>query len=118
VGIGARQAARYAGALAERFPLLAAVVTNGAEPLGSAFHGDVRAHTPLRARVRAVNGAGDSLAAGTIRGLAEGMALAEAVRFGLGAAALTLEAGGILEAAFTADAVAERMAGGSPSGPE
>lgn len=113
VGAGARQAARYASALADAHGINV-VVTNGGEPLASASRGDVRAHAPLRARIKAVNGAGDSLAAGTIRGLADGMALPEAVRLGLAAAALTIEAGGVLDAPFSEDAVAERMAGGPP----
>ena len=88
------------------------VVTNGAEPLAAATRSEVRSFAPLRAAVVGVNGAGDSLAAGTIFGLAEAMTVNDSVRFGLAAAALALENGGIMAAPFSKDALAERMGGG------
>jgi pseudouridine kinase len=93
----------------------AVVVTNGAEPLAAATGGEVRSFAPLRATVTAVNGAGDSFAAGTIFGLSEAMSLNESVIFGLAAAALTLESGGVAVAPFGKDALAERIGAGPPS---
>ena len=90
------------------------VVTNGVEPLAVACNGHVRSFAPLRTAVKGVNGAGDSFAAGTIHGLAAGHALNDAVLFGLAAAAMTLEAGGIVAALFTEDAIAERIGAGPP----
>jgi sugar/nucleoside kinase (ribokinase family) len=87
------------------------VVTSGPEPMAVASDGDVRSFAPLRAAARGVNGAGDSLAAGTIFGLAEGHTLHDALRFGLAAAALAVEAGSIIAAPFSADALAERLIG-------
>jgi sugar/nucleoside kinase (ribokinase family) len=87
------------------------IVTNGADPLAAAVDGDVRSFAPLRANAKGVNGAGDSLAAGTILGLSEGLPLADALRFGLAAAALAVEAGSIISAPFSADALAERIVG-------
>ena len=91
-----------------------AVVTNGHDPLASASLGEVRSFASLKANVKAVNGAGDSFAAGTIYGLSAGHELNEAIRFGRAAAVLTLEAEGIREAVFTSDDLAERLA--APSG--
>ena len=91
---------------------MAIVVTSGSEPLAAARRGEVRSYAPLRAEVAGVNGAGDSLAAGTILGLSEGLGLGDAVRFGMAAAAMTLEAGGILAAPFSRDALAERLTAG------
>lgn len=88
------------------------VVTNGVEPMAVAGGGDVRSFMPLRAEVKGVNGAGDSLAAGTLLGLVEGHALYDALRFGLAAAALMLEAGSITAATFSEDALAERIGAG------
>jgi sugar/nucleoside kinase (ribokinase family) len=90
------------------------VVTNGDDTLAAASRGDVRSFAPLRAAVKGVNGAGDSFAAGTIRGLAAGHALSDAVRFGLATAVMTLEAGSIVAARFSDDAIAERIAAGPP----
>jgi pseudouridine kinase len=89
---------------------LHAVVTNGHDPLVSSSRGETRSFASLKADVKAVNGAGDSFAAGTIYGLSAGHALNDAIRFGRAAAVLTLEAGGIREAAFTGDNLAERLA--------
>lgn len=87
-----------------------AIVTNGQDPLAAAARGEVRSFASLKANVKAVNGAGDSFAAGTIYGLSAGHALNDAIRFGRAAAVLTLEAGSIAEAAFSRDALAERLA--------
>lgn len=88
------------------------VVTNGNEPLAASSKGEVRSYASLRATVKSVNGAGDSFAAGTIYGLAAGHALSDAIRFGRAAAVLALEAGGIAEAPFRADTLAERLTAG------
>jgi pseudouridine kinase len=93
------------------------VVTNGTEPLAVAGGGEARSFMPLRTEVKGVNGAGDSLAAGTILGLVEGLSLHEAIRFGLAAAAMMLEAGSILATSFSQDALAERI-GAGPKGRE
>lgn len=107
-GLGAAGlAGELAGARATKV-----VVTNGAEPLAVASAGDVRSYAPFRAEVKGVNGAGDSLAAGTVLGLAEGLALNDAIRFGLAAAALTLESGSVIAAPFGKDALAERIGAG------
>ena len=90
------------------------VVTNGTEPLAVAHGSDIRSFAPLRAAVKGVNGAGDSFAAGTVHGLAAGHALHEAIRFGLAAAAMALEAGSIVAAPFSEDALAERIGAGPP----
>ena len=93
------------------------VVTNGTDPLALACQRDVRSFAPLRAAVKGVNGAGDSFAAGMIAALSEGLTPAEAVRFGLAAAVMTLEAGSIVAAPFSKDALAERIgAGPQPAG--
>lgn len=91
------------------------VVTNGTQPLAVAGGGEARSFMPLRTEVKGVNGAGDSLAAGTILGLVEGLSLQEAIRFGLAAAAMMLEAGSILATSFSQDALAERI-GAGPNG--
>lgn len=88
------------------------IVTSGADALAAAAGGDVRSYAPLRVAVSAVNGAGDSFAAGVILGLAEGHSLHDALRFGLAAAAMTLEAGSIIAAPFSPDALAERIGRG------
>ncbi len=90
------------------------VVTNGTEPLAAASTGEVRSYAPLRAAVKGVNGAGDSFAAGAILGLAEGHTLHEAIRFGLAAAVVTLEAGSIVAAPFSKNTLAERIGAGPP----
>ena len=59
--------------------------------------------------MKTVNGSGDSLAAGTIAGLARGRALSDAVRWGLAAAAMTLESGGVPLARFTPTSLTERI---------
>ena len=92
------------------------VVTNGGEPLTVAGGGESRSFAPLRTAVKGVNGAGDSLAAGTILGLAEGHALYDAIRFGFAAAAMTLESGSIGAAPLSQDALAERIGTGTKGG--
>jgi sugar/nucleoside kinase (ribokinase family) len=87
------------------------VVTNGGEPLAVANAGEVRSYAPLRVAVNGVNGAGDSFAAGVVSGLWHAIDLNDAIRFGLAAAALTLETGSLLKAPFSEDAIAERMGG-------
>lgn len=93
------------------------VVTNAAEPLAVASGREVRSYAPLRVAVAGVNGAGDAFAAGTVSGLWHGIGLHDAIRFGLAAAALTLESGSVLEAPFSPDTLALRM-GGRRASPE
>jgi len=78
------------------------VVTDGPRPLAAVTAETVITVTPPRVPVMRVNGAGDSLAAGTLHRLAAGADLGDAVDAGLAAAALVLEHGGISEAAFDA----------------
>jgi pseudouridine kinase len=104
---------RIASHLAATSPVKV-VVTNGLAPLAAASGSEMRSFTPLRTDiVRGVNGAGDSFAAGTIAGLAEGRTLHDAIRQGLAAAALTVEAGSIAAATFTPGALAERIGAGA-----
>ena len=89
------------------------VVTNGVAPLVAANGSETRSFTPLRTDiVKGVNGAGDSFAAGTVAGLAEGRPFHDAIRLGLAAAALTVEAGSIVAAPFAPGVLAERIAAG------
>ena len=104
-------ATRIAGTLA-RTRTTKVVVTNGNEPLAAASGTDVRSYAPFRAAVSGVNGAGDAFAAGVIRGLASGHALNDAIRFGLAASAMTVEAGSVVAAVLSEDALAERMGAG------
>jgi pseudouridine kinase len=99
---------RLAGELA-RPRLTKVVVTNGTEPLVVASGADTRSYVVLRTAVRTVNGSGDSLAAGTIAALARGRSLGDAVRWGLAAAAMTLESGGVALARFTPTSLTERI---------
>jgi pseudouridine kinase len=92
---------------------LSVVVTDGASPLAVASGGQVRSFAPLRARVAGVNGAGDSFAAGTIQGLVEGLPLHDAIRHGLVAAVLTLEAGSVAAAPFLPGVLASGAASGA-----
>jgi len=84
----------------------AAIVTDGDRPLAIADVDGPTMVTPPPVHVVHVNGAGDSLAAGTIHRLAAGAPLASAISSGLAAAALTLEHGGIREAMFSAERLA------------
>lgn len=90
------------------------IVTDGAEPLALAEGTHLRSFVPLRAAVKGVNGAGDSFAAGTIAGLAEGLPMADAMRRGLAAAVLTLEAGSVAAAPFAPGALATPTGKPSP----
>jgi sugar/nucleoside kinase (ribokinase family) len=86
------------------------VVTNAAEPLAAAAGGEVISLAPLPSVVRSVNGAGDALAAGTLHGLAIGRPFFEAVRYGLAAAAITVEEGGTVAATLDSSALVHRLA--------
>ena len=88
------------------------VVTAGGEPTIAASGGETRAFVPLKTNVNAVNGAGDSFAAGTVAAMIGGHSLKDGVRFGLAAAALTIEHGSIAAAPFRPGALAERIAAG------
>ncbi len=88
------------------------VVTAGGEPVIAARAGETRAFIPLKAAVRAVNGAGDSFAAGTIAAMTEGRSLNDAIRSGLAAAALTIEHGSVAAAPFKPGALSARIAAG------
>lgn len=77
------------------------VVTDGGDPLAAAQGGDLRSFAPRRADIKGVNGAGDTLAAGTIEALCAGSGFNDAIRRGLAAAVMTLEAGGVLAAPFS-----------------
>lgn len=76
------------------------IVTNGGESLAAAHGADVRSFVPFRATITGVNGAGDSFAAGSIEALVHGYELKDAIRHGLAAAAMTLEAGTAAAAPF------------------
>ncbi len=88
------------------------VVTAGGEPMIAARGGETRSYLPLKTSIAAVNGAGDSFAAGTIAAMAEGRSLNAAIRFGLAAAALTIEHGSVAEAPFRPGVLGERIAAG------
>ena len=88
------------------------VVTAGSEPMIAAKGGETRSYLPLKTSIAAVNGAGDSFAAGTIAAMAEGRSLHHAIRFGLAAAALTIEHGSVAQAPFAPGVLAARIAAG------
>jgi pseudouridine kinase len=90
----------------------AAIVTDAALPLAVAFDGEIRAYAPLRSQVRSVNGAGDALAAGTLYGLFAGEPVFDAVRHGLAAAALVVEAEGTTRPDLTRELLADRRRAG------
>jgi pseudouridine kinase len=69
----------------------AAIVTDSANPLAAAVRDEVRSFTPFPSAVASVNGAGDAFAGATVRALASGASLFEAILPGLAAAALTVE---------------------------
>jgi pseudouridine kinase len=89
------------------------IVTDGPNPLALAADGDVRSFAPPRAAVRGVNGAGDSLAAGTITGLAAGASLRDAIRQGISAAVMTLEAGSVAAARLAPGVLGARPGAGA-----
>ncbi len=84
----------------------AAIVTDGGRRLAIAEGAEVHIRPPHPVTVLGVNGAGDSLAAGTIHRLSAGERLPAAIDGGIAAAALTLEHGGISEAMFSSDRLA------------
>ena len=86
------------------------VVTDSGSPLAAATGAEVRLFPPLPARVASVNGAGDSLTAGLLHGLAGGRSFFDAVPFGLGAAAITVEDTATVAAGISAQAVLDRLA--------
>ncbi len=88
------------------------VVTAGGEPVIAARAGETRAFIPLKTDITAVNGAGDSFAAGTIAAMTEGRSLNESIRSGLAAAALTIEHGSVAAAPFKPGALSARIAAG------
>jgi pseudouridine kinase len=88
------------------------VITNADGPVAAAAGGETRSFAPLRAEVVGVNGAGDALAAGTLYGLAAGCTLFESVRFGLAAAALTVESEETVSPKLSATRLTERMEAG------
>lgn len=91
------------------------VVTAGSEPMIVARGGETRSFLPLKTSITAVNGAGDSFAAGTIAAMSGGRSLNGAIRFGLAAAALTIEHGSVAMAPFRPGVLSERIAAGPVS---
>jgi len=87
-----------------------AIVTDSANPLAAAAPGEVHLFPPFPARVESVNGAGDSLAAGLLHGLADGRGFFDAVLCGLGAAAITLEDAATVARGIDPKALEERIA--------
>jgi pseudouridine kinase len=69
----------------------AGVVSAGARGIAVWSTGGVASLPALKARPRDVTGAGDALVSGTLFGIARGQSLAEAARWGLAAAAITVE---------------------------
>ncbi len=88
------------------------VVTAGSEPMIAARGGEIRSFVPLKTSITAVNGAGDSFAAGTIAAMSGGRSLNGAIRFGLAAAALTIEHGSVAAAPFRPGVLSERIGAG------
>lgn len=81
------------------------IVTDGAAPVAVATGDALTPYTPPPVTVRAVNGAGDSFAAGVIAGLATGKTMAAAIGDGFAAAALTLTFGSVTAAPFAPGAL-------------
>jgi pseudouridine kinase len=69
----------------------AGVVSAGARGIAVWCDGHVVEMPALKARPRDVTGAGDALVSGTLFGLSQGLPLPEAARWGLAAAAITVE---------------------------
>jgi pseudouridine kinase len=69
----------------------AGVVSAGARGIAVWSAGGVASLAALKAAPRDVTGAGDALVSGTLYGIARGLPLAEAARWGLAAAAITVE---------------------------
>ncbi len=88
------------------------VVTAGGEPMIAARGGETRSFLPLKTSISAVNGAGDSFAAGVVAAMTEGRSLNDSIRYGLAAAALTIEHGSVAAAPFKPGVLAARIAAG------
>jgi sugar/nucleoside kinase (ribokinase family) len=86
------------------------IVTDSGNPLAAAAGSEAHLFPPFPSRVVSVNGAGDSLAAGLLHGLAAGRGFFDAVLHGLGAAAITVEDAGTVAAGMSAAAVEDRVA--------
>jgi len=114
LGQDPNRAGRAAALAAElsRTRMTRIVVTAGGEPVIAARSGETRSFIPLKTDITAVNGAGDSFAAGTIAAMTEGRSLIDAIRSGLAAAALTIEHGSVAAAPFRPGALAARIAAG------
>ena len=85
------------------------IVTDSGNPLAAAAGGEAHLFPPFPAHVASVNGAGDSLAAGLLHGLAGGASFFDAVLYGLGAAAITVEDDATVAPGISAAAVRERV---------
>ncbi|HJZ95086.1 MAG TPA: PfkB family carbohydrate kinase, partial [Candidatus Solibacter sp.] len=85
------------------------VVTTGASGITVWVGDDRRAMAVLPATPKNVTGAGDALVAGTLYGMTEGLNLFEAARFGLAAAAITVEAQGTIAEDLTVEMLRSRM---------
>ncbi|WP_420414505.1 PfkB family carbohydrate kinase [Roseibium sp.] len=72
------------------------VLTNGKADVLAFEGGRITSHPTLATKIVDVTGAGDALTAGIIASLSRGIALVDAVPFGLKAAALTLQSPGAL----------------------
>jgi sugar/nucleoside kinase (ribokinase family) len=89
------------------------ILTDADKPLHVVSSGETRTFAPLPANIRNVNGAGDALAAGTIYGLARGEGLFSAIRYGLAAAALSLESDETVRSDLVPSLILERTAAGA-----
>lgn len=87
-----------------------AVVTDAGDPLAVAVDQTVRSFAPMPTTIRSVNGAGDSLAAGALHGIADGADVFDAIRPGLAAAALTMEHEATVPPTLDAEALTRRLA--------
>jgi pseudouridine kinase len=83
------------------------VMTLGADGLVAWVASERRTMPALPATPRDVTGAGDALIAGTIFGLTDGLALFEAAKLGLAAAAITLEVPDSVNPQLTAERLAD-----------
>lgn len=87
----------------------AAVVTDGADGLASCDGNGANRLAALPAHTRDVTGAGDALIGATLAGLVHGLALDQALRRGLAAAAIVLEHAGSADEALSARAIDRRL---------
>ena len=85
------------------------VATSGARGAAAWCEGEVRPFPPIRASARDVTGAGDALIAGTLYRWTEGGDFFDAVRFGMAAAAITVESPHTVAPHLTAELVYERL---------